>query len=301
MTRIQTLHRYWLLLLLLSVLTIGSTQAQNIVYVDAEATGANDGSSWQDAFTYLGDAILIIDAEIWVAEGTYYPAPTGNLNPNFTFVLRGDMALYGGFSGVESLRSQRDPVQNLTILSGDIDRNDLSNPATDYNQIVGTNAYHVLFYSAGIGENVVVDGFTITGGRSDIGSAEYGGGGMVFYGSNNTPGRYLRGRIQNCIFSGNQGIEGGAIKAFSTNTPIDQEISIEDCEFLGNGGYSFLSPAGGAVCFKGSTNSMMRNRVRNCSFIDNESEWSGGAIYIRSFRGIDNNLIENCQFIGNQL
>ncbi|MEL6590798.1 MAG: hypothetical protein AAFQ68_11980, partial [Bacteroidota bacterium] len=66
MTRIQTLHRYWLLLLLLSVLTIGSTQAQNIVYVDAEATGANDGSSWQDAFTYLGDAILIIDAEIWV-------------------------------------------------------------------------------------------------------------------------------------------------------------------------------------------------------------------------------------------
>src|SRR5690606_12302184 len=44
------------------------------VYVDANATGANDGSSWEDAFVDLQDALNGPAAEIWVAKGTYRPA-----------------------------------------------------------------------------------------------------------------------------------------------------------------------------------------------------------------------------------
>lgn len=42
--------------LLLSVVLVSSAGAQTI-YVDDDATGANDGSSWQDAFIYLQDAL----------------------------------------------------------------------------------------------------------------------------------------------------------------------------------------------------------------------------------------------------
>ena len=47
-----------------------------IVYVDADATGANDGTSWEDAFTDFQSALDVAEAEdrIWVAEGVYKPS-----------------------------------------------------------------------------------------------------------------------------------------------------------------------------------------------------------------------------------
>ena len=44
-----------------------------VVYVDAAAVGANNGSTWTDAFTNLQDALISGAMEIWVATGTYYP------------------------------------------------------------------------------------------------------------------------------------------------------------------------------------------------------------------------------------
>ena len=45
----------------------------SIIYVDADATGLNDGSSWADAFNDLQDAIASSTSgdSIWVADGTY--------------------------------------------------------------------------------------------------------------------------------------------------------------------------------------------------------------------------------------
>lgn len=49
-------------------------------YVKIDATGLHDGSSWQDAFTDLQDAIAVTfpGDEIWVAQGTYYPSARSN-------------------------------------------------------------------------------------------------------------------------------------------------------------------------------------------------------------------------------
>ena len=61
---------------LLCILTITafSYGAKAQTYVNINATGANNGSSWTDAFTDLHDATFNIPSgEIWVAQGTYTP------------------------------------------------------------------------------------------------------------------------------------------------------------------------------------------------------------------------------------
>ena len=52
-----------------------TAQAQSIIYVSHVATGADTGTSWSDAFTFLQDALQVAQSgdELWVAQGTYRP------------------------------------------------------------------------------------------------------------------------------------------------------------------------------------------------------------------------------------
>jgi len=88
-----------------------------VVYVKANATGANNGSSWTDAFTSLQSGLAAANAtdEIWVATATY--KPTATADRTISFALRNGVGVYGGFVGNETLRSQRDPVAHVTTLS----------------------------------------------------------------------------------------------------------------------------------------------------------------------------------------
>jgi predicted outer membrane repeat protein len=100
-----------------------------ILFVDGAATGANDGSSWEDAYNDLQDAIMRAQVsrglvtEIWVAAGIYKP-DRGTGNPVGSFRLVSGVGIYGGFSGVETAPDQRDPTGNPTILSGDLNGDD---------------------------------------------------------------------------------------------------------------------------------------------------------------------------------
>ena len=91
-----------------------------IVYVDEDATGFDDGTSWADAYTDLQDALANAPGltEIWVADGTYKPATSGRSE---TFTMADDVHLYGGFhgdpSGESNCPSLRPAIDLATLRS----------------------------------------------------------------------------------------------------------------------------------------------------------------------------------------
>ncbi|AEA45197.1 hypothetical protein [Fluviicola taffensis] len=132
------------------------------IYVKQNAIGANNGTSWTNAYTSLEWALAFAASgdEIWVASGTYY---TSDMNdPNNSFVLGDNVKLYGNFAGTETNINQRVDLTpatsganrtNETILSGDIG-------------VVGNNsdnAYRVM-YLVGNTTSVFIDGIKIVGG-----------------------------------------------------------------------------------------------------------------------------------------
>ena len=176
---------------------IGRASAAGIIYVNAAASGANDGTSWTNAYTELGQALTnaAIGDEIWVAAGTYQPqVATDIADPRTkTFSLKNGVALYGGFAGTETLRTQRNPALHMTVLSGDIG---VSGDASD-------NAYHVV-YASGVDLTAVLDGFTVRLGNANGTSyPNFYGGGM--FSANSSP------TLSNLSFSSNSGNGGGGM------------------------------------------------------------------------------------------
>lgn len=136
--------------------------AQNIIYVNHAATGANDGSSWVDAYVDFQSALDTAQSgeQIWVAQGTYYPSKVTTPNASHPlreigFRLANSVEHYGGFAGNETSLNQRDWRLNKTILSGNIGDKTIS---TD-------NSATVVFNDNKLSAQTVLDGFTITEGN----------------------------------------------------------------------------------------------------------------------------------------
>ena len=245
----------------------------NKIYVDASATGNNNGVSWDSAFLALQDAIAVASPthEIWVARGTYYPdegfAETDNERRS-TFRLRNEVTLYGGFAGNETDLSERNYVAHPTILSGDIDQNDGPNFANN-----SENAYHVLT-SSDNDSTAILNGFTITSGFANgpQSSDDFGGG---LHSISGTP------IVENCSFQGNSALFGGAVCNFVAS-PF-----LSNCSFLGN----FSNFDGGAIYNSNSSPSLT-----NCFFQENSSVEDGGAIHNFSS---SSSLLTNCSFVKN--
>lgn len=155
---------------------IGITSVNAQTYVNKAATGANNGTSWANAYTDLQPAIdaATVGNEIWVAAGTYLPTKdhTGNSSPtnprDKNFHLDTDMKIYGGFAGTETLLSQRDPVANVTILSGDFNGNDVVTGSGSTLTFANNseNAYHVII-TASLTSAAILDGFTVKGSNAN--------------------------------------------------------------------------------------------------------------------------------------
>ena len=92
---IDTIQRFAILDINTQVCECSETK---IIYVDENANEGGDGTSWEEAFIYLDEALEYARAcgdQIWVAAGTY--EPDGYSDPNATFKLVNNVALYGGF------------------------------------------------------------------------------------------------------------------------------------------------------------------------------------------------------------
>jgi predicted outer membrane repeat protein len=235
-----------------------------VIFVDADAIGANDGTSWTDAYTHLQNGLTRArqsgqPREIWVADGAYYPDEGTSVtlgDRNATFRLDVDMlALYGGFNGAEAVRGDRDPDVNATILSGDLSGNDAS-PFVNR----GDNSLHVVTFAlTNSSHSARLDGFTVRGGNANGAFPNGDGGGMLIPFANAG-----RANIVGCRFEDNRAnSSGGGIYSDSTRVK-----NIIGCTFEGNSAGS-----GGGGGFGGNPTNMT---VANCLFIANLGGSTGG-------------------------
>jgi hypothetical protein len=245
------------------------------VYLDRDATGASDGTSWGDAFIDLQSALTAARPgdEIWVAEGTYLPtARTDPTDPrSATFQLKNGVALYGGFAGTEMSLEQRDWVAHETILSGDI-----GTPEDN-----SDNVYHVVTGS-GTDASAVLDGFTVSGGNAD-GDGNTRGGGM--YNVQGSP------TVRNVVFSHNvsQGQGGGMHNGQSSPTLTHVSFNDNSTGDRGGGMHNIYNSSPTLTDVTFSTNSAVKGGgmfnnssspgLTNVIFIGNTAGYAGGGMF----------------------
>ncbi|MDA9968634.1 T9SS type A sorting domain-containing protein [Polaribacter sp.] len=275
--------------------SILSTQAQ--IYVDAAATtGANDGTSWANAYTDLQSALdaAAENAEIRVAAGTYKPteAPvtsTDNRDKAFHFDI--DLVLKGSYNPVTDAQD----FTNRSILSGDFDGDDVITGSGSTLSISGNseNAYHVLM-TAGLTTAAQIEGFLITGGgaNGDGGTISYSG--KNFYNDSGAGMYHISSSpsIVNTIFSENSAsfFSSGMYNSNSSSPSIVNTVFSRNSGTDGGGMYNgnFSSPSIVNTVFNGNkagvgsgmynSNSSSPNIV-NTVFSGNEATSSSGGIH----------------------
>jgi hypothetical protein len=230
------------------------------------------------AAAYLGGACD--SAEVWVAAGTYLPTKdaSGDDTPTepraVTFLLVAGVGLYGGFSGEEFVRTQRDVAANETILSGDLAGDDGTVGDTE-------NAFNVVTGA----DDATIDGFTITASRASGATTASCGGGML--------NDAASPRVIGCRFESNLAVSSSARGGAMCNLSSSPEV--RDCAFVGNAANGAASTGRGGAIY----NNDASPTVVGCTFEDNIASGagagSGGAIYNDG----SSPVFEGCTFEGN--
>jgi hypothetical protein len=247
--------------------------SRNILYVNAAATGTGDGLSWANAYPRLEDALANASdySEIWVARGTYRPSTTSNVND--TYLIRAGLVLYGGFTGVETSRAQRNPSLNTTVLSGAY-----STPAQSTK-----SASYLLTFFASDGDRSLscrVDGFTLTTARYAVVSV-----------SNATPFTLANCTVENPVGSGVYLL--GSTTATLTDITIRRTtngalrinrsaVTLERCLLVQNSGNR-----GAAIDAQSSTVTINRSTLA-----DNFGAYTPGGVYAQgSIISVDRSIL----------
>jgi hypothetical protein len=302
---------------------MGSAERQDcnttsVLFVDASASGANDGSSWANAFVTLQDALAVAQAgdQLWVANGTYRPDQGGGKTPgdrSASFVIGVDLKVYGGFAGGEACLSQRAGLFDQTILSGDLQGND--GPAfANY----GDNSRHVVVGQF-LSSAARLDGFTIRGGNADAGTST-GGAGMHLEGGSamvlvdlsfednlaSASSKFggglqifaSRPTLVRCAFLRNRAPDAGAaIACWATSS-----FTARDCLFEANTVTgAFGAATGGAVWNSNGNMQLLNSTFINNSIGSASTAGAGGAVFNVHSPGNPPHdvLIANCLFSGN--
>lgn len=270
----QRIYRLFCALIVCLAAVFGLNQAAyaDILTVDGSVMACpGDGISWGTAYKYLQDALDFasdpdnnID-QIWIAAGTYIPdedcaTPGGTGLWSASFSMIDDVAIYGGFDGTEIDRDERDPVANVTILSGELGPGppgcgvgscyeahetpgcenlacceavcevdpDCCTMEWDFICVIwadarcptNDNAFSVVD-AVGVGPTSLLDGFTITRGIS----TDLRGGGLQIVDASPT--------VVRCIFIDNQAGNGGGVHV-KADGPTPSDPLFVNCSFIQN-------------------------------------------------------------------
>jgi hypothetical protein len=267
-----------------------------VLRVNIDAPGGGDGGIWETAHNDLQHVLALARngyastsepsddvAEIWVARGVYKPDTYSPGDQTVSFRPVNSLGVYGGFTGNETKRGQRnsDPVTNATVLSGDLDDNDAATYNDDPTSF-DDNSYHVVTFNDAdaIGPATILDGFMITGGESP-GS----GGGIFSEGRPTLANLFVRVNhalsgaglaiystqagemtVTNCIFDNNNCGEGAGIRTVSSGPGHGFHLILRDCTFQDNRAYY------GAGVWAHN----QRITVENCVFNANTAVFTSG-------------------------
>ncbi len=292
--------------LMIVAISFSSLQAQ--VFVNQNATGNSDGTSWANAYESVDKALAnVTSGEIWVATGIYLPGGA-TPNNNSTFSFTGDIAIYGGFNGTESSLSERDPAANVTTLSGDLNADDIQ---ANYTANKSDNTIHVITVESSL-MNVTIDGFSIIGGHANSPAGTDGSGGGIYALSpvtvnqcefrnnvgNSGGGMYLGASaggstVSNCKFNWNSGsLEGAGVMLSSV-----AGFTIAGCTFENNTTSGIDdNDGGGGGTFQATSSSNIN--MDDCAFSNNTNTTGrGGAL---TYYNSSNLTISNSTFNNNK-
>jgi predicted outer membrane repeat protein len=221
-----------------------------VLFVDAAATGADNGSSWANAFTTLQDALSAARAsggisEIWMAEGVYRPDQgsgftAGDRGAGFDLV--NGLTIRGGFRVDGAVGTERAPANYVTTLSGDLLADDLPGFV---NMADNTSASIV---RVAADTTAALDGVVVTGGNGATGGGIRNAGVL---------------ELSSVVVTGNRASSnGGGIYNSSTGTIELTDVTIDSNWAVSGGGAYAVGPA----------------NLRNVDFVSNQAVEEGGGL-----------------------
>lgn len=301
-------------------LTIVSAARAAVIYVDDDAAGQNDGSTWENAFVFLQDALALATEgdEIRVAQGIYKPdqsrnTPQGTGDRGVYFGLKNGVSVQGGYAGNGTFNPDaRDITRFVSTLSGKIGT--LRSRADSSIRVVG---------ALRVGASAILEGFTVTGRRGlenaqadptirycnfqrnlatgivsvqsnptliacrfyeNYGGEKYGG---AIYSENGSP------IVDRCWFEENFEAHGGAIYLVGQG---EKKAMITNSFFVGNKGTLRGFGIFVGQCDLDVTNCVFSGNAGRFDYADTTNQ-AGGAIYYEAGSDL---RITNCTFFGNR-
>jgi hypothetical protein len=283
--------------------------AGRVIYVDDDAPPGGHGSSWTNAYNHLQDALAAADPsdEIWVAAGIYKADRGAGQTPGdrqATFQLISGVALYGGFPSGGGTWDDRNPDIYETILSGDLNGNDVdvNDPCDLLTEPTRADNSHHVVRGSGTNSTAMLDGLTVTAGNANGSSySNNRGGGIYNYSGSPT--------LISCAFSQNSSdYRGGAMYNHNSSSQILIDCTFEDNSARSGAGIhnnASSNPTLTACIFRGNLAEVSGGGMRNapncepiligCVFSHNVADLGGGMYNGGSF-GVSKPRLANCTF-----
>ncbi|MCE9616247.1 MAG: right-handed parallel beta-helix repeat-containing protein [Lentisphaerae bacterium] len=239
------------------------------VYVDGGASGANNGSSWGNAYTSVAAALAAIGIgnDLWVAQGTY--------NEGATIAMKSGVNMYGGFTSGMAALGARDWNAYPTFLTGAGLRQVITGHAAILDGFIITNGAGV---ANGAGLSISAGTPTVQNCTFANNTATTAGGGVYLN------GEALDAVFSNCTFRFNTSVSAGAVSSAGGADP-----TFFNCTFIRN------NATGSGGCIGSSDNTLQQ--YYDCTFTSNSATGQGGVMSLVNVAA--SHTFSNCTFRAN--